>query len=152
MFIDLSGRSCNARAGGSALAQVFGQIGSDAPDIDDARHLRDGFKLVQEFIRERACTAGHDVSDGGVITTLLEMAFATNCGLRVELHTAGDEDALSFLFAEECGVVVEIRTDAVARVEGKLREAHLRYQVIGDTMCEQDLVEVRVNGRVLVQV
>jgi hypothetical protein len=63
--------------------QAFGQIGDSCPDIDDISLLKNAFNTVQHLIDEGLLSAGHDVSDGGVVTTLLEMAFAGNCGLQV---------------------------------------------------------------------
>jgi len=155
VYIDLSGRSdqVSARVGGTALAQVFGQVGDLAPDIDNPHHLRVGFKLIQDLIRERQCTAGHDISDGGLVTTLLELAFATNCGLKVDLSTsAADADAIQFLFAEECGVVLEIKRSSMADVQQRLTQAQLRHQIIGDTICDDDVIVVRVNQETVLQV
>lgn len=63
--------------------QAFGQIGDSCPDIDDISLLKNAFNTVQQLLDEGLLSAGHDVSDGGVVTTLLEMAFAGNCGLQV---------------------------------------------------------------------
>jgi phosphoribosylformylglycinamidine synthase single chain form len=83
LLIDLSqGRM---RLGGSALAQVFGQLGSESPDMDDPALVRRAFGAVQELIGRDLVLAGHDVSDGGLVTTLLEMAFSGNCGIDVDL-------------------------------------------------------------------
>lgn len=151
VFIDLSGRQGAARSGASALAQVFGQVGDSTPDLDDPEHLKIGFNLVQQLIRDGHCTAGHDVSDGGLITTLLELAFGTNCGLSVSLRTsAKDEDALSFLFAEECGVVVEISNLSLDLVEKQLIKAGLKYQVIGEGLLNSNSINIKVNEQLLV--
>jgi phosphoribosylformylglycinamidine synthase len=99
-----------ARLGGSALAQVFGQVGRESPDLDDPALLRRAFEVVQELLDRDLVLAGHDVSDGGLATALLEMAFAGNCGLEVALP--GDTDPLALLFAEELGLVLEIAADA----------------------------------------
>jgi len=77
------------RLGGSALAQVLGQLGDEAPDIEDAAALRAVFEAVQDLVRERAILSCHDVSDGGLIVTLLEMAFAGDKGWRVSLDSGG---------------------------------------------------------------
>ena len=63
--------------------QAFGQIGDSCPDIDDISLLKNAFNTVQQLLDEGLLSAGHDVSDGGVVTTLLEMAFAGNCGMQV---------------------------------------------------------------------
>ncbi|MFK7831371.1 MAG: phosphoribosylformylglycinamidine synthase [Congregibacter sp.] len=95
------------RLGGSAVAQVYGELGSVAPDIDDPGDLRGFFDLLQ-WGRERGdVRAYHDRSDGGALVTLLEMAFAGRCGLSVTLP-ANSSDPLASLFTEEAGAVVQI--------------------------------------------
>ncbi len=108
------------RLGGSALAQVLGQLGDEAPDIEDSAALRAVFEAVQDLVRERAILACHDVSDGGLIVALLEMAFAGDKGWRVSLDAAGGgapgaalaDGLYGSLFAEEAGVVVEVADEA----------------------------------------
>jgi phosphoribosylformylglycinamidine synthase len=113
------------RLGGSAFAQVLGQLGDDVPDIEEPAALRSVFGAVQDLVRTRAILSCHDVSDGGLIVTLLEMAFAGDKGWRVSLDAenhGGDasrgggprgdastgEDLFASLFAEEAGIVVEV--------------------------------------------
>ena len=151
IHIDLSGRKGRTRIGASALAQVFSQVGDQAPDIDDSRHLVRGFAAVQRMIRDGLCTAGHDVSDGGLITCLLEMAFCSNFGIAVSINIPDDEEALSYLFAEECGVVIEVTNQNLAKVEDLLQEADLTYQVVARSVAT-DHVRVAVNGEILLEV
>jgi phosphoribosylformylglycinamidine synthase len=95
------------RLGGSALTQVFNRKGGVPPDLDDARRLKALFELVQEANRAGLVLAYHDRSDGGVVTTLLEMAFAGRCGL--EIHLDGWAEAtLRALFNEELGAVLQV--------------------------------------------
>lgn len=151
IHIDLSGRRGPARIGASALAQVFSQIGDVAPDVDDARHLKRGFAVIQNLIRDGLCTAGHDVSDGGLITCLLEMAFCSNFGIDIMIRIPDDEELLSFLFAEECGVVIEVTHQNLERVQSVLKQAELTYQVVGRTL-SADHVRVAVNGEIVLEV
>ena len=104
-LIDLSaGRD---RLGGSALTQVFNRKGGVPPDLDDSRRLKALFELVQEANRAGLLLAYHDRSDGGVIVTLMEMAFAGHCGL--EIHLDGWAEAtLRALFNEELGAVLQV--------------------------------------------
>jgi phosphoribosylformylglycinamidine synthase len=95
------------RLGGSALTQVFNRGGGVPPDLDDAKRLRSLFELVQEANRAGLLLAYHDRSDGGVIVTLLEMAFAGHCGLEIQLD-GWAEAALRALFNEELGAVVQV--------------------------------------------
>lgn len=93
------------RLGGSILAEVHGQLGDVPPDVDDVRLLGAIFRTLQEMVRDELIVSLHDVSDGGLITTLLEMAFAGHLGMAVSLPDT--VDTLSLLFAQEPGVVVE---------------------------------------------
>ncbi|MBA3060049.1 MAG: phosphoribosylformylglycinamidine synthase, partial [Nitrospirae bacterium] len=83
LFIDL-GNGKN-RLGGTSLAQVYNQIGDESPDVDDPKLLKRTFNSVQELISKDLILSGHDRSDGGLITTILEMAFSGNCGIEVTL-------------------------------------------------------------------
>ncbi len=143
LLIDLgSGRN---RLGASALAQVFGQIGETPPDLDDADLVKRSFAAVQELIGEGKLLAGHDRSDGGLIVTLLEMAFAGNCGIEIDLPEAA-ENPFAPLFSEELGLVVEVSAEALETVEGTLRKASVPATRIGRT-CPQPSVQVRVGGQ-----
>jgi phosphoribosylformylglycinamidine synthase len=111
VLLDL-GRGAN-RLGGSALAQACGQTGDRVPDMDSAADLKSFFTLVQEFLARGEVLAYHDRSDGGLLVTLLEMAFAGRCGLQVDLSgLAGN--MLDKLFNEEVGAVLQI---AIAQLE-----------------------------------
>ena len=105
VLLDL-GRGAN-RLGGSALAQACGQCGDAVPDVDRAEDLKAFFLLVQEFIARGEVRAYHDRSDGGLLVTLLEMAFAGRCGLRVDLSGLPGT-AIEKLFNEETGAVLQI--------------------------------------------
>ena len=113
LWIDLGhGRH---RLGGSALAQVFGQLGNDCPDLDAAASLAAFFATVQGLHEDGLLLAYHDIGDGGLLATLAEMAFASRCGLDITLPKTGTP--LAVLFAEELGAVVEVRAadrDAIA--------------------------------------
>ncbi|WNL47071.1 phosphoribosylformylglycinamidine synthase [Dyella sp. BiH032] len=95
------------RLGGSALTQVFNRGGGVPPDLDDPKRLKGLFDLVQEANAAGLLLAYHDRSDGGVIVTLLEMAFAGHCGLEIQLE-GWAEAALRSLFNEELGAVVQV--------------------------------------------
>ncbi len=96
------------RMGGSALAQVYKQVGNVAPDVDDARQLKSFFATIQRLNAEGALLAYHDRSDGGLFVTLCEMAFAAHVGLDINLDEVSG-DAISALFNEELGAVVQVR-------------------------------------------
>ena len=140
-FVDLSGGQ--TRMGGSGLAQVMGQLGDASPDIKDGTALRNSFLAVQELIARDLISAGHDRSDGGLITTLLEMAFSGNCGLEVSLQGAGT--VFETLFAEELGLVLECRPDTISQVEDLLSGAGVPFVQLGTTT-ETKQIRVSYNG------
>jgi phosphoribosylformylglycinamidine synthase len=117
------------RLGASALAQVFGQLGNEAPDVD-AGGLHAFFALVRRLCDDARLLAYHDVSDGGLFATLAEMAFASHCGLDVALSGAPDS-ALAALFAEELGAVVQVRSADVETVLASAGDGGIAAAVIG---------------------
>ena len=141
LFIDLSGGK--NRLGGSALAQVHSQIGDCSADMDDPDLLRRGFKAIQELIAKKLVRAGHDRSDGGLVTTLLEMAFSGNCGLRIDLQ--GAESAVETLFSEELGYVVECSSGKSAEALALLSAADVPALRIGSGSLEHRII-IRYNG------
>ena len=106
------------RLGGSAFAQSLGKVGDDVPTVKNAEYFADAFNAVQELIKKGWVMAGHDISAGGLITTLLEMTFAnTKGGMHINLHDlvtspnpsqGGEPDIIKALFAENPGVVIEV--------------------------------------------
>ena len=106
-FIDFS--FDEQRLGGSAFAQSLGKVGSDVPTVKNPEYFVDCFNAVQELIRRGWVMAGHDISAGGLVTTLLEMCFAnTKGGLHVNLHDVVGDDVVKKLFAENPGVVIQV--------------------------------------------
>lgn len=105
LFIDLSyGKS---RLGGTALSQVYCQLGNDVPDIEDAQAFKNAFNVTQQLIADEKVFAGHDISDGGLITCLLEMCFAGISGINVDIaHKLAP--AIDVLFSEEIGWILEV--------------------------------------------
>lgn len=149
LLIDL-GNSRN-RLGGSALAQVYGQLGSDAPDVDDAARLRQFVEAVQTLISRKLLLAYHDRSDGGLFTSVLEMAFAGNVGVDLQLDSL-PADNLSTLFCEELGAVVQIRTGQYAEIMHVLDQHGLHdfVHVIG-TLNNDGRLSVRRGGELMYQ-
>jgi phosphoribosylformylglycinamidine synthase len=113
LLVDL-GRG-KQRLGASALAQVYGQLGATPPDLDEPALLKGFFAAVQELNAAGLLAAYHDVSDGGLVVTLLEMAFASGVGLDVDVAALGS-DPIRALFAEELGAVLAVRAADVDRV------------------------------------
>ncbi|WP_217476512.1 phosphoribosylformylglycinamidine synthase [Stutzerimonas stutzeri] len=109
VLIDL-GRGQN-RMGASILAQVYGQMARQAPDVDDAEDLQAFFAVVQGLNADGLLLAYHDRSDGGLLTTALEMAFAGHCGLNLNLDGLVESAAQipAALFNEELGALIQVR-------------------------------------------
>jgi phosphoribosylformylglycinamidine synthase len=117
LLIDLgAGRN---RLGASALAQVFNQIGDLAPDVESPALLQGFFDALQALMRDGLLLAYHDRSDGGLLATLCEMAFAGQCGLHIDISALGDEP-MAVLFNEELGGVVQVRSADRERVLARL--------------------------------
>jgi phosphoribosylformylglycinamidine synthase len=112
------------RLGASALTQVYGQIGARGPDLDDAALFKSTFGALQTMLEQDLLLAYHDRSDGGLVATLCEMAFAGRSGLRCDVSSLGD-DPLAVLFAEELGVVVQVAESDLPRVEAILQQTGL---------------------------
>jgi phosphoribosylformylglycinamidine synthase len=113
LFVDVA--AGQQRLGASVLAQVHQQVGPECPDVDDAARLKGFFDGVQELQAAGVLLAYHDRSDGGLFTTLAEMAFAGHCGVDVDVAALGP-DAVAALFNEELGAVVQVNASDVTRV------------------------------------
>ncbi|WP_339843649.1 phosphoribosylformylglycinamidine synthase [uncultured Halopseudomonas sp.] len=140
ILIDL-GRGQN-RLGGSALAQVYNSIGQTAPDLDDAEDLKAFFAVIQGLNDDELLLAYHDRSDGGLLTTLAEMAFAGHCGLNIQLDVLADSasELPAVLFNEELGAVIQVRQGDTEAVLSQLSAAGLGdcSAVIGQPQAPQD--------------
>ncbi|MDX1705625.1 phosphoribosylformylglycinamidine synthase [Pseudidiomarina sp.] len=124
MLIDLgSGKN---RLGGSALAQVYRQLGEQTPDVDQAELLAGFFTATQKLVRDKKLMAYHDRSDGGLFVTVAEMAFAGHCGVEIELDNLGDDD-LAVLFSEELGAVIQVADEDLDSVKQAYAEAGLEH-------------------------
>ncbi len=122
LLIDLgNGRN---RMGGSVFAQVHSQFGTQSADLDSAEQLREFFGAVQALNAAGLVQAYHDRSDGGLIVTLCEMAFASHCGLEISPDVA-PEDLNAFLFNEEPGAVIQVDDKDFSRVMALLGSAGL---------------------------
>ncbi|MEY4640465.1 MAG: phosphoribosylformylglycinamidine synthase [Pseudomonadota bacterium] len=105
------------RLGGSALAQVHGELGSQAPDLHSASDLMRFFDFIQDCLEQKLLVAYHDRSDGGLFVTLLEMAFAGHCGLDIALDSITSAGEIAdALFAEELGAVIQVRDSVLPQV------------------------------------
>ena len=114
LLVDLSNGM--ARLGGSSLAQVYNQIGDDCPDISDFKLLKNAFDVTQALIDSRLLLAGHDRSDGGLIVTLLEMAFGGNCSIVIDIPDPDAIGPVRILFNEEAALVIEVANEHVTTI------------------------------------
>ncbi|MBB3187887.1 phosphoribosylformylglycinamidine synthase [Microbacter margulisiae] len=145
-YIDFS--NSPLRLGGSALAQTLNHIGSEAPTVSDAVYFRSAFTAVQSLIQNGLILAGHDVSGGGLLTTLLEMCFAnTKGGLSVnlkELQTilcpkeSMEASLVTLLFAENPAAVIQVEDKA--KVEALLQQYGVRFATIATPEAQRTLI------------
>jgi phosphoribosylformylglycinamidine synthase len=145
VFVDLAGGA--QRLGGSCLAQTFGQYGGAPPDVDDPQRLVRWFAAQRALRTQNLVLAYHDRSDGGLFTTLVEMAFAANVGLDVELDRQ-TTDAIAHLFNEELGVVIQVSAAELERVERLLAEQQLEHRVIARIASHDDIVVRRAGTEI----
>ena len=121
------------RLGGSAFAQSLGKVGDDVPTVKNPEYFADAFMAVQQMIEKGWILAGHDISAGGLITTLLEMCFAnTKGGMHINLHDiCADGDVVKALFAENPGVVIEVSDEHKQEFKEFMEEQGIGYAKIG---------------------
>lgn len=145
LHIDLS---CDElKLGGSAFAQVCNRLGDSAPTITDVDYFAKVFGALQQLVNEGLILAGHDISAGGLITTLLEMNFAnTEYGITADISHFGDGNAIKALFSENPGVVIQV--DDVQRVTRLLDEAGVLYSYLGRPQQKRELT-ISVEGELL---
>ncbi|HPP41843.1 MAG TPA: phosphoribosylformylglycinamidine synthase [Syntrophorhabdaceae bacterium] len=144
IFIDIA--KGKVRLGGSILACVFKQTGNNPPDVDDPALLKRTFMAIQRLISEKLILSGHDISDGGLIVTILEMAFSGNCGVHIRMN--GDSTAIERFFAEELGAVMECKKEDIHRVENILKEYGVEFFNIGETKTEKEIL-IEYNGSIV---
>ena len=119
------------RLGGSALAQAYNSLGDTVPDVDDVSELKLAFEIVQKLIKSKKISAGHDISDGGLIVALLEMAFAGNCGVEADFFSQFSD--VEALFAEEPGLILEVSEADKAEVMSLFGRKDIVCEAIGRT-------------------
>jgi phosphoribosylformylglycinamidine synthase len=118
------------KLGGSSLGQILNKVGTDAPDVKDAAYFAAAFAALQRLIAGGYLLAGHDISAGGMITTLLEMCFSDDrLGLEIDLSYLPEKDIVKILFAENPGVLVQVKE--CRAVSSLLDEAGVAYHFLG---------------------
>jgi len=148
LLVDLGQGRC--RLGGSALAQVYSEVGDVSPDLDDAKTFRDFFRLIGALIAEGKILAYHDRSDGGLLATLAEMAFASRCGLVITLDGLGAAP-VGALFNEELGAVLQVTAKDLAGIRDRFTQAGLGAycHVLGQPVVGERVVFTWQGGVVL---
>ncbi len=146
LYVDLG--ADKHRLGGSSLAHVYEQLGNESPDVDDPALLKRAIGALQSCIAKNYITSGHDRSDGGLITALLEMAFAGNCGIQIDLQTRANE--IPALFSEELGLVFEVRPKNLTIVREIFEKAAVPIQTIGTVTSSPD-IQISVNNQCILK-
>lgn len=124
--------------GGSSFAQVKNAVGADTPEIKDAAYFKACFNAIQELINKNLLLAGHDISAGGMLTTLLEMCFAeNNHGAKIDLSKLNEADASKVLFSEKSGVIIQ--SNGSSAVEEILNRASISYVELGTALASKTL-------------
>jgi phosphoribosylformylglycinamidine synthase len=110
IYIDMS--RDRFKAGGSSFAQVLNKIGDEAPTVTDPAYFAEVFNTIQDLIHKEKILAGHDISAGGMITTLLEMCFAnTEGGLSLNLTALEEKDIVKILFSQNPGIIIQVKDE-----------------------------------------
>ena len=132
------------RLGGSALAQSRNKVGDDVPSVANAEYFADAFNAVQEMIERGWIMAGHDISAGGMITTLLEMCFANReGGMHINLHDIDSDDIVKVLFAENPGVIIEVSDEHKDEFKEFMEEAGVGYAKIGYSVPDERKITIK---------
>ena len=139
----------NNRLGATALAQVYAQLGDKPADVVNADTLKNFFNAMQDLVAQEKLLAYHDRSDGGLIVTLAEMAFAGHCGVAVDISALGDND-LAVLFNEELGAVIQVRDSDLSFVRDVFAKHNVLHLVkeLG-AVTEDDEIEITRGNKVL---
>lgn len=134
------------RLGGSAFAQSLGKVGSDVPTVKNPEYFADCFGAIQTLIKKGWVMAGHDISAGGLITTLLEMTFANQQGgIHVNLYDMSGEDVVKNLFAENPGVVIQVSDLHKHALREYLESEGIGYAKIGYPTPKERKIVVKKN-------
>ncbi|MDR0756990.1 MAG: phosphoribosylformylglycinamidine synthase [Tannerella sp.] len=134
------------KLGGSAFAQVLNCLGDEAPTVADAEYFRSTFNVLQEAVEQGLLLAGHDISAGGMITAMLEMCFANvEGGLEVNLDPIAEPDVIKILFAENPGVLVQVRERKT--FENLLKKAGTGFAVIARPVDERHILVSKADAQ-----
>ncbi|MDD2961324.1 MAG: phosphoribosylformylglycinamidine synthase [Muribaculaceae bacterium] len=129
------------KLGGSAFAQSLNAIGNDVPTISSSEYFANAFKAIQALVNQSLLLASHDVSAGGLITTLLEMTFANTAGgLSISLDDFNEEDTIKVLFSENPAIVIQVASNKCAKVEKILSENSIKPILLGTPSDERTIM------------
>ena len=120
-----------------ALYQTLKLYGGVTPDIDDPENLKSLFNTAQDLLDSSLISAMHDISDGGLVTSLIEMSLCSGIGLDIRMDISSKEKLIPSLFAEEAGLVVEVQNENLAKVKEMLKNSNLSYADVARTTDEQ---------------
>lgn len=143
LLVDLGAQQ--SRLGGSCLAQVYGELGDVAPDLDNAATLRGFFEVMQTLVAKQSVMAYHDRSDGGLFITLVEMAFAGNTGLDIDIAALNGTD-IERLFNEELGAVLQVSVDNKQAIIEQFNHVGIRCHAIA-RLNTADLIRITDEDR-----
>jgi phosphoribosylformylglycinamidine synthase len=137
LYIDMSRDSF--KLGGSSFAQIINRLGTNAPTVKDPAYFGEVFNTIQELISNGKVISGHDISAGGMITTLLEMCFSNmSGGITVNLTAIGEEDIVKILFSQNPGIIIQVKDEN--EVADFLLENGISYYSIGHPILERSLI------------
>ncbi len=145
LYIDMSRDSL--KPGGSSFAQILNRLGDEVPTVTDPAYFKEVFDTIQELIKNGKILSGHDISAGGMVTTLLEMCFSnTHGGITINLTSFDDNDTVKILFSQNPGIIIQVKDeDEIAEI---LLENGISYKSIGHPVDERSLYVTNNDARV----
>ncbi|MEI6457134.1 MAG: phosphoribosylformylglycinamidine synthase, partial [bacterium] len=142
IYIDFSRGTM--KLGGSSFAQVVNAIGNEVPSVADSDYFIRAFNVVQDLIKNDLILAGHDISAGGVITTLLEMTFpAREAGIKADLTELQERDTVKLLFSENPGIIIQVKQ--VEKAAEYLKESRVEWIPVGTVTTERTVTIINGN-------
>ena len=142
IYIDFSKDKFNL--GGSSFSQVVNELGKTTPTVKDAEYFKKTFNVIQELITRNKIIAGHDISAGGIITTLLEMTFGSNkTGLDIDFSELDENDIIKLLFSENPGIIIQVKDKDF--VNEFLKTNNIDYFVIGKP-CSERVIKLKYDS------
>jgi phosphoribosylformylglycinamidine synthase len=145
LYIDMS--RDDLKTGGSSFAQILNRLGNEVPTVKDPAYFKEVFDTIQGLILKDKILSGHDISAGGMLTTLLEMCFSnTTGGITVNLSALNDEDIIKILFSQNPGIIVQVKDeDEIGEI---LLERGISYISIGHPVNERTLLVANNNENI----